>query len=132
MPSPHASASVARAGQGEWQLLLILRHDHAARLLDGNSAPAVSRDRGDRRHPDAAPFDGLAMPLTAVLAEMRVPVSRVSRLAPGDVLPLAITGQARLRIAGTEIGRGQIGTSDGALALRLTQLAWNAKGIEND
>nr|WP_301332498.1 FliM/FliN family flagellar motor C-terminal domain-containing protein [Parerythrobacter lacustris] len=72
------------------------------------------------------------MPLTAVLGEIRAPVARLARLAPGDVLPLAISGQARLRVGGIEIARGQIGATDGQLALRLTHIAWTEKRHGHD
>ena len=117
-----------------WELLLVLRQDHAVRLLaESNSGASNGANiQGDRRRPDAAPFAQMPMNLTAVLAEMKLPVSRISALKSGDTIPLAISGQVPLRLADVEIARGQIGQSDGCMALRLTRTGWNKKDNQND
>ncbi len=111
-----------------WHLLLVLRQSHAALLLNANESVCPVTGAGDRRRPDAKPFADIPLSLIAVLAKMELPVSRISSLQPGDTIPLAIGRNIALRLDETEIARGEIGASDGALALRLTSIAWNLKG----
>lgn len=116
-----------------WSVLLAMRQTHAALLLDERDpAAAPTPGAGDRRRPDAKPFADVPLPLTAVLARMDVPVSRISSLQPGDTIPLSIGRSVALKLADTEIARGEVGACDGALALRLTSIAWNSpvKGYE--
>lgn len=126
------AVTVSRDGQGDWGMRLILRPEQAARMMQGALHTGGSSRNGDAGNPEANRLPDVAMPLTAVLGEIRAPVARLARLAPGDILPLAISGQARLRIAEIEIARGQIGAADGQLALRLTHIAWTEKGHGND
>lgn len=126
------AVTVSRGGQGDWGLRLILRPEQAARLLRGAPRPGGPAPGGDSESPETGRFAEVAMPLTAVVAEIRAPVARIARLAPGDVLPLATSGQARLRIEEVDIARGQIGAADGQLALRLTHIAWTEKRHGND
>jgi flagellar motor switch protein FliM len=121
-------------GEGKpWGLLLVWRQAEAAALLDERqgSTPAP-HGAGDRRRPDAKPFADVPLPLNAVLARINVPVSRISAMQPGDTIPLALGRNVALRLADREIARGEVGACDGALALRLTSIAWNSpvKGQE--
>lgn len=111
-----------------WHIMLVLRQGHAALLLDETASAATATSTGDRRRPDAKPFANIPLSLTAVLARLNLPVSRISAMQPGDTIPLAIGRNVALRLADTEIARGEVGASDGALALRLTSVAWNSKG----
>ncbi|MDF1835901.1 MAG: FliM/FliN family flagellar motor C-terminal domain-containing protein [Alteraurantiacibacter sp. bin_em_oilr2.035] len=115
-----------------WHLHLVLREGHAALLLNDNADTRPARAGGDKRRPDAKPFADIPLPLTAMLARLELPVSRISNLRPGDTIPLAIGRNIALRLDDTEIARGEIGASDGALALRLTSIAWNKKDQIND
>ncbi len=126
-------ADIAVDNAKPWSVLLVLREADAARLLDERQpSTRPTAGAGDRRRPDAKPFAAIPLELTAVLARMDVPVSRISDLRPGDTIPLAIGRSVALKLADTEIARGEVGASDGALALRLTTIAWNSlsKGPE--
>ncbi len=126
-------ADIAVGNAKPWSVLLVLREDDAARLLDERQpASRPVAGAGDRRRPDAKPFAAIPLELTAVLARMDVPVSRISDLRPGDTIPLVIGRSVALKLADTEIARGEVGACDGALALRLTTIAWNSlsKGHE--
>ncbi|MFB0613814.1 flagellar motor switch protein FliM [Aurantiacibacter poecillastricola] len=109
-----------------WHVLLVWRQAHAAQMLDERALALTASGPGDRRRPDAKPFADIPLPLTAVLARMSMPVSRISALQPGDTIPLSIGRHVALKLADTEIARGEVGASDGALALRLTSIAWNS------
>lgn len=120
------SADIAVGESQPWRVLLVLREAHAALLLEERDAAPGRGEAGDRRRPDAKPFADVPLPLTAVLARMQFPVSRIAGMRPGDTIPLALARDVSLLLAETEIARGEVGAHDGALALRLTSIAWNS------
>lgn len=70
-----------------------------------------------------APFEGVPMPVTAVLAETRLSLTRLANLKPGDLLPFAPRREIQLRIGAQPIAYGSIGTLDERVALQLTRIA---------
>lgn len=115
---------VTLEGRTPWEVLLVLRqHQAQALLADGARTGATRPAVAGGANPLDAPFAEMPLDLVAVLAEMRMPVARLSSLKPGDVIPLAISGEVPLRFDKVVIARGQAGTIDGTLALRLTRLA---------
>lgn len=119
--------AIQHADRKPWELIIALRQTQAARLLDGEARGASPRPAATRRSADAAPFGQLPMQLRAVLAEMLVPVSRISALRPGDTLPLTIARDVPLLLGDAEIARGQVGAADGMLALKLNSTALTMK-----
>lgn len=115
-----------------WQVNLIVRESEIERLLASAESATARRAHGDRRRPDSAPFADMPMLLTAVLAELKVPIARLSTLKPGDTLPLPLRADVPLRLGGVEIARAQPGSDNGQLALRLTAIAWNERNANND
>lgn len=115
-----------------WELLLALRESEAESLLrfgkGGGNKAVVARDR---RHPGAAPFAEIPLELHVPLAEIPMPVSRISTLQPGDLIPLPRRSRATLKLAHRSLAEGEIGSADGALALRLTQINWNRRTTDN-
>ena len=68
-----------------------------------------------------------------MLAEMQVPVARISALKSGDTIPLAIPANIPLYLDRVAIAHGQAGSADGVLALRLTRLSHSqTEGNTND
>jgi flagellar motor switch protein FliM len=120
-------------GEGDaWPLHLIVRESEVEKLLAGAGGTTAARPRGDRRRPDGVPFGDMAMTLTAVLAETRIPVGRLSALRPGDILPLPLRAKVPLRLGAVEIAHAQAGSEDGHMALRLTRIVWNERNTENE
>ncbi len=114
-----------------WTLLLVLRQSQAELLLAEHAhAPRTPTARGNQ--PLAEPFATLPLELVAVLAEMSLPVSRISTLKPGDTIPLVIPAQIPLRLGNITLARGQAGSADGALALRLTHISQPHEGLAQD
>lgn len=72
--------------------------------------------------PRAEPFAGIPLPLKAVLVEMTVPVSLLSRLKPGMVLPVAVARNVPLIVGEQIVAQGTVGEMDDRAALQLTQI----------
>ncbi|MFC3098911.1 FliM/FliN family flagellar motor switch protein [Alteraurantiacibacter palmitatis] len=115
---------VALPGRNPWAVQLVMRLSQAALLLvEGARAPRPVDAAADVPVQSLdAPFADLPLELVAVLAEMSVPVSRISALRPGDTIPLAIPANIPLYLDRVAIAHGQAGSADGVLALRLTRL----------
>lgn len=88
---------------------------------------AILPSTGTRRRPPqrkADPLDGpfadITLTLEAVLTEMRIPLSRIATLAPGQTLPIPVARAVPLRVGGTIVARGTIGELDDRVALQIT------------
>lgn len=108
-------------GLGEWSFRLALPLAALAALDGPGLAPA--RTPAGSADPLAAPFAGIDLPLSAVLVDMTLPLSTVSALEPGAVLPVAVARAVPLRIGDAVIARGCIGAQDDRVAIQLTQIA---------
>ncbi|TIX51535.1 FliM/FliN family flagellar motor C-terminal domain-containing protein [Alteraurantiacibacter aquimixticola] len=126
------ACDVAREGCANWELMLTIRQSDAACLLSDEARKPRAAKGSGKANAGAAPFAAIPLPLTAQLARIEVPVAKISTLKPGDTLPLTLAASVPLRLGDTEIARGQVGASDGALALRITSMAWEKKGTSND
>lgn len=70
----------------------------------------------------SAPFAAAPLPLTAVLAETRLPLAKLASLKPGDLLPIAARREIPLQIGTDTLAHGKIGTLDDRVALQITQI----------
>lgn len=66
------------------------------------------------------PFADIALTLEAVLTEMRIPLSRIASLSPGQTLPIPVARAVPLRVGGTIVARGTVGELDDRVALQIT------------
>lgn len=87
----------------------------------GDAADPVPRPLAETARDPA--FATLPLPLTAVLAETRLPLARLAELRPGDVIPLSLQREVPLRIGRDTIAHGSVGTVDDRVALQLTRIA---------
>jgi flagellar motor switch protein FliM len=71
----------------------------------------------------AAIFGPLPLPLTAVLADLKMPVARLARLKPGDFIPFSPRREVPLMADKKVIARGRIGALNDEVALNLTQIS---------
>jgi len=125
-------AEVLVGGNAPWHIIITIRESEAERLLGCSDGSNARSQHGDRRRPDGTPFGGMPLTLTAVLAELQLPVSRLANLQPGDTLPLPIRAEVPLRLGAVDIARAQPGCENGQIALRLTRVAWNEGNPKND
>lgn len=80
-------------------------------------ARATARTPAD---PLAPPFADLPLQLVAVLVDMRLPVSMLAALAPGQVIPVAVARQVPLKLGAQTIAKGQVGSAEDRVALQLS------------
>ena len=66
------------------------------------------------------PFGEITLTLEAVLSEMRIPLSRIATLEPGQTLAIPVARAVPLRIGGTLVARGTVGELDDRVALQIT------------
>jgi len=71
--------------------------------------------------PHDAPFADVPFTLGATLIDMRIGLSKLSSLRPGDVLPVAIARNVPLRVRDRIIAHGTVGELDERVALQITQ-----------
>ncbi|OZA94179.1 MAG: hypothetical protein B7X57_02425 [Erythrobacter sp. 34-65-8] len=116
------SFTVEQQAQDPWSLRLAVPEAAMRAVLEshagGSAAPAPATMRG----PNAEPFGAIPLPLTAVLAELRLPLAQLAALQPGQCIPLSIRREVPLAIGQRIIAAGTVGTLDERVALRLTQI----------
>ena len=114
--------AVAQDGHDPWTVTLAASLPDLERLADALATPAAPKAAS--RTP-ADPLDGpladLPLLARAVLGEARLPLSRLARLAPGDLLPLSIARHVPLRIGETIVAHGAIGSHDDRVALQIVR-----------
>lgn len=112
---------VMEGAKAPWKLTLALPLVQLPKLLGGTDTGAP-RGPG-AADPAGAPFADVPLPLTARLVDMKVPLSIIAALEPGQVLPVAVARAVPIAIGEHVIARGTVGTQDDCVALKLTQLA---------
>lgn len=116
--------SIVEPGHRPWAIDVTLSCAALDRLFGhgdhGAPGAALAVRSGD---PANGPWGDISLPLTAVLVEMDVPLSAISQLEPGQIIPVTVRRNLPLRIGRRCIARGTVGAADGQLALQLSSLA---------
>lgn len=112
--------TIRETGGTQWALTLVLPIDDLAGLI-GEAARVAPIQAGSRvaANPADEPYGGLPFTLEAVLVDMAMPVSILSALAPGQVLPVTVARIVPLRVGGRTIAHGTIGTLDEHVAVQV-------------
>ncbi|WP_295635676.1 FliM/FliN family flagellar motor switch protein [Novosphingobium sp.] len=87
---------------------------------NGGDQPAP-RPRSAPRAPDpqAEPFASMPLLLSAVLVDMALPLSALSQLELGQVLPVSVARRVPLRIGDVTVAHGSVGASDERVAIQI-------------
>ena len=114
--------TIAESGGARWTITLALPL-HAVADLIGDGARSASPDKLIRAdmNPAEEPYGGLPFAVRAVLVDMALPVSTVSALTPGQVLPVSVARSVPLRIGTRTIAHGTIGALDERIAVQISQ-----------
>lgn len=113
--------TVSEAGAETWPILLALPLAALAGLVgEGSQAPA--RAAAPRQtNPAEEPYCDLPLTLSAVIVDMRLPMSALTELQPGSLLPVSVARNVPLRIGDKTIAHGAIGSVDDRVAIQITQ-----------
>ena len=86
----------------------------------GGEQPAPRARRAPRLpDPLAEPFATMPLQLSAVLVDMALPLSALSQLEPGQVLPVMVARRVPLRIGDVTVAHGSVGTADERVAIQI-------------
>ncbi len=94
-------------------------------LLPGFGARTTASSRSMSAQARDAAFGTIPLELEAVLAEFDLPLARLERLAAGDCIALSVARDIPLRIGTQTVARGNLGTMEDRMALRLTDICAN-------
>ncbi|MBO9516526.1 MAG: FliM/FliN family flagellar motor switch protein [Porphyrobacter sp.] len=95
------------------------------------AAPSSPKRRERRKSgPLDDPFASVPLSVEAVLAEMRIPLSRLASFAPGQTIPIPVARAVPLRVGGTIIAKGTVGEFEDRAALQLTTTMFTRKDAQ--
>jgi flagellar motor switch protein FliM len=110
-------------GNKSWEALIGFPAASMAELFHNRGKNNSSTTRAAQAaSPRVEPFASIPLPLRAVLVDMAVPVSLLSELKPGQILPVAIARNVPLMAGDDVIAHGTVGALDDRAALQLTQI----------
>lgn len=113
--------SVSEAGADAWPIRIALPLAVLAGLV-GEGAQAQARPAAPRQtNPAEEPYCDLPLTLSAVIVDMRLPMSALTQLQPGTLLPVSVARNVPLRIGDKTIAHGAIGSVDDRVAIQITQ-----------
>lgn len=92
------------------------------------ACPAAQRElfrnpRSDAQSPAVAISAAVPVELRAVVAEVPLPLARLSRLRTGDLVPFVMPRSVALKIGDLPFAEGAAGAVDGQASLRLTRVS---------
>lgn len=114
---------VTEQGGAPWKVRLALPLAALGDLLgegEGTRPPRAPAAPGD---PMAAPFGDMPLPVRAVLVDVPLPLSAISKLEVGQVLSVPIARSVPLRVGTRTVAHGSIGAVDDRVAIQITQLS---------
>lgn len=113
----HRLALTVRGGDAEpWRLMVTMRSAMAELLAESGSDTPKRRATG----PHDEPFADIPLRLNATLIDMRLPLSRLGGLKPGDLIPVSVARSVPLALGGKVIAHGTVGEIDDRVALQIT------------
>jgi flagellar motor switch protein FliM len=112
---------VTEADGTSWQAILAFPLSTLPALFGHcEQAPGTHPPTREPRDPLAGPCADLPLNLRAVLVDMAIPVSALSALEPGSVLPVAVARSVPLTVCGATVAHGTVGAQDDCIAIQIT------------
>lgn len=114
------SLKIEEATRAPWTIDLAFPLATLETLFASGDQPAP-RPRTAPRAPDpqAEPFATLPLQLSAVLVDMALPLSALSQLELGQVLPVMVARRVPLRIGDVTVAHGSVGAADDRVAIQI-------------
>lgn len=108
----------------EWTITMAVCRPTLSQLLDARVAsPATGRAIGERGL-DQAAIGLMELPASAILVDAAIPLSRLTQLQPGSVIPIAINRSIPLLIEHAVVAHGTAGEIDDRIALEITHTSF--------
>jgi flagellar motor switch protein FliM len=114
---------VDEPGRTKWTIRMAFPFATLAELFGHGERPPVARSVRGPSEPTALPFAELPLSVTALLVDVALPLSAISRLEIGQVLAVPVARMVPLRVAGRTVAHGSIGAVDDRVAVQITQLS---------
>lgn len=108
-----------------WSVLVTMSEEIAELFCETSSERHV-RSQQKVLTAEDEPFADIPMRLSAKLIDMQFPLSRLSGLKPGDVIPVSVARRVPVCIGGTVIAHGSVGDVDDCVAIRITRAFRNS------
>jgi len=115
--------NVIEQGRMPWAISLAFPVETLAQVFAHGESTRPSRAPRGPSLPTQAPFSELPIDVTAVLVDMRLPLSIVSALEVGQVLSVPIARAVPLIVGGKPCAHGTIGALDDRVAIQISQLS---------
>ena len=114
------SLKIEEAARATWTIDLAFPLTTLEVLFASGDQPGP-RPRGVARPPDplAEPFATMPLQLSAVLVDMALPLSALSQLELGQVLPVMVARRVPLRIGDVTVAHGSVGATDDRVAIQI-------------
>jgi flagellar motor switch protein FliM len=105
-----------------WSLSLAVPLGALAALVGSDENPAdPARSRSAPLTPAHAPVADIPLTLRAVIVDTAMPFSKVSTLAPGDILPVAVARTVPICVGETPVAAGSVGAVDDRVAIQISR-----------
>jgi flagellar motor switch protein FliM len=114
------SLKVEEASRATWTIDLAFPLTTLEVLFASGDQPAPHLGSTPRApDPRAEPFATMPLQLSAVLVDMALPLSALSQLELGHVLPVMVARRVPLRIGDVTVAHGSVGASDERVAIQI-------------
>jgi len=108
-------------GRSPWRVTLAFPQSVMIKLLGDGEPKAPKPPRSGRIDPTGETFGPVPLTISAVLVDMRIGFAELSKLQPGQILPVAVARSVPLKVGGKTIAHGTIGALDDRVAVQITQ-----------
>jgi flagellar motor switch protein FliM len=114
------SLKIEEATRATWTIDLVFPLGTLETLFASGDQPTPRMHTVPRvPNPHAEPFATLPLHLSAVLVDMALPLSALSHLEVGHVLPVMVARRVPLRIGDLTVAHGSIGAADERVAIQI-------------
>lgn len=122
-PCLHWSMTVEQQDSDPWNLSLAVDEEGLRTALEQRATEGPIRPVSYPSDPHTAAFGEIPLALSAIVAELHLPLARLADLKPGSSVPFAPRREVPLLVGGRIIATGTVGTLDERVALRLGRIS---------